>query len=232
MAEPVAGGSAIFFGATSPLSQALAIGMSGPVSEQEFARLESFFIARGTPPVISLCPFADPSVLECLSRRRYRITHFEHTLVRGLADTPTALRGPKVREISPRDEARRWTSTVMTSFADSNPVPPEIAAMFEVFTAARDARCYLAEVDGEAAAGASASFFDGIAIFYCDGTLPAYRGQGAQSALIERRVRDARVAGCEIAMASTVPGGTSQRNYERAGFRVAYTKAMLTQDGL
>jgi GNAT superfamily N-acetyltransferase len=229
VAEPVAGGVALFFGATSPLSQALAIGMEGPVSGEEFARLESFFALRGAPPVISLCPFAHPTLLEHVARRGYRITHFEHTLVRGLDDELPAIAGPPVRLIEP-GESRLWTDTVMTGFADGGPVSEEMAAMFEVFTAARRSRCYLAEIDGVPAAGASASFGDEIAIFYCDATLPGFRGRGAQSALIARRLRDARAAGCGIAMASTFPGTPSQRNYERAGFRVAYTKAMLTRD--
>ncbi|MEZ5352950.1 MAG: hypothetical protein R2762_09970 [Bryobacteraceae bacterium] len=231
VAEPIAGGAAIYFGASSPLSQALAVGMDGSVTEEEFLRLEAFFDARGTPPVISLCPFADPTVLECLARRRYRITHFEHTLIREMNGALPPEAGPAVRPIGP-GEAGLWTDTVMTGFSEGTVFPPEINAMFEVFTAARGARCYVAECNGVAAAGASASFGDGIAIFYCDGTLRQYRGRGAQSALIARRLRDARAAGCEIAMASTAPGGASQRNYERAGFRVAYTKTMLTRDGI
>ena len=231
VAEPVAGGCAIFFGAASPLSQAICVGMDGPVTEEEFARLEAFFDARGTPPVVSLCPFADPTVLDRLSRRRYRITHFEHTLIRGLEDVPAIPPGPHVRAIEPA-EAAIWTSIVMSGFADGGAAPPEISGMFQVFTQAPAARCYLAEVNGAPAGGASASFAGGIAVFYCDATLPPYRLHGAQSALIARRLRDARSAGCEIAMASTYPGTASQRNYERAGFRVAYTKAMLTRDGL
>jgi hypothetical protein len=48
-----------------------------------------------------------------------------------------------------------------------------------------------------------------------------------QSALIAARLAAATAAGCHLAMACTAPGTASQRNYERAGFRVAYTKAML-----
>jgi hypothetical protein len=34
--------------------------------------------------------------------------------------------------------------------------------------------------------------------------------------------------GCDLAGASVAPGSVSQRNYERLGFQVAYTKAMVT----
>ena len=33
--------------------------------------------------------------------------------------------------------------------------------------------------------------------------------------------------GCDMATASTLPGSVSQRNYERAGFEVVYTKVTL-----
>ena len=82
----VAGGHAFFYGARSPLSQAIGIGMNGAVSEDEFRRLEDFFLSRGAPIILSLCPLADASVLLCIGRSSYRISHFEHTLVRTVED--------------------------------------------------------------------------------------------------------------------------------------------------
>ena len=46
-------------------------------------------------------------------------------------------------------------------------------------------------------------------------------------ALIHARLSAAAAKGCLMATASTLPGSLSQRNYERAGFRVAYTKAVM-----
>jgi hypothetical protein len=34
-------------------------------------------------------------------------------------------------------------------------------------------------------------------------------------------------AGCDLATADTEPGSASQRNYEKCGFRLAYTKVTL-----
>jgi hypothetical protein len=42
--------------------------------------------------------------------------------------------------------------------------------------------------------------------------------------LLAARLAEARQRGCEIAMMVTEPGSTSQRNAERRGFRVAYTR--------
>jgi GNAT superfamily N-acetyltransferase len=56
-----------------------------------------------------------------------------------------------------------------------------------------------------------------------------FRGAGLQGALIRERLRAAVEEGCDLATASTLPGSVSQRNYERNGFQVAYTKAILVR---
>jgi hypothetical protein len=45
--ETIAGGSAVFTGIGSPITQATGVGLDGPVSAEEFARLENFFFSRG-----------------------------------------------------------------------------------------------------------------------------------------------------------------------------------------
>jgi hypothetical protein len=40
-------------------------------------------------------------------------------------------------------------------------------------------------------------------------------------------LNEALVESCDLAMASTQPGSVSQRNYERAGFQVVYTKVTM-----
>ncbi len=57
-------------------------------------------------------------------------------------------------------------------------------------------------------------------------TLPEFRGLGIQRAFLQERLRLAQQAGCDLAVTLTLPGTTSQRNAERAGFRTAYTKVV------
>jgi hypothetical protein len=51
-----------------------------------------------------------------------------------------------------------------------------------------------------------------------------------QSALIARRLHEAAQAGCEYAVVSTLPGSGSQRNMERRGFQLAYTKLVMVKE--
>ena len=60
-------------------------------------------------------------------------------------------------------------------------------------------------------------------------TLPEARGHGAQSALIARRILDARTAGCEVLSVETAEQtqareAPSYRNILRAGFEVGYLR--------
>jgi GNAT superfamily N-acetyltransferase len=55
-------------------------------------------------------------------------------------------------------------------------------------------------------------------------TVPEARRQGVQRALLGARLRFAADRGCDIAMMCAAPGSASQRNAERHGFRIAYTR--------
>jgi hypothetical protein len=88
--------------------------------------------------------------------------------------------------------------------------------------------CYLAEVDGEPVGAGALVVSDGIGYLANAATLPAGRQQGAQQALIHRRLQDAAASGCELFLTMATPGSVSHRNLERAGLGVAYTKVVWT----
>jgi hypothetical protein len=89
---------------------------------------------------------------------------------------------------------------------------------------------YLA-FDGATAIACAALRVDGDAAWFgFAATIEAYRGRGAQSALILRRLADARAAGCRLAVAETAEdklekAAPSFRNLLRLGFEVAYPRA-------
>jgi len=89
-----------------------------------------------------------------------------------------------------------------------------LAPNFYAETAAR----FLAFVGGEAA---------GVVELCSASTRPALRRQGVQAALIQARLQAAGREGDDLAMIVASVGSISQRNAERAGFRLAYTKAIL-----
>jgi hypothetical protein len=92
-------------------------------------------------------------------------------------------------------------------------------------------RCYIASVDGVAAAHATLFVREGVAVLGFGATLERFRGRGCQGALLRTRIADAAKADCDLVIVQTNPGSASQRNVERAGLRVAYTKAIWTSRG-
>lgn len=87
-------------------------------------------------------------------------------------------------------------------------------------------RLFLARVDGEPAAAAALRLGDGIGYLATASTLPRFRGLGCQTALVAGRIEAASAAGCELVASQALLGSASQRNLERAGLRVAFTKAV------
>jgi hypothetical protein len=90
------------------------------------------------------------------------------------------------------------------------------------------ALCYLAVTEsGELAGGAAAAVYSGLATLFADSTIALHRRCGLHRELIAARLNEALAQGCDLATAATLPGSGSQRNYERMGFEVAYTRVTL-----
>jgi hypothetical protein len=221
----VGGGSAIFVGVESPLTHALGLGMRGQVRADDMDRMEDFYRSHAAAVRVELCPLADASLVELLGSRGYRVAEFLNVLVRPLAGT----------EISPAvavraactDEEQLWARTVGCGFLEKDDLTPDEMEVGRAIWHMAGSRCYLALHSGRAAAAAAMAVHGGLAALFADSSMMGFRGAGLQSALIRERLRMAMEEGCDLATASTLPGSVSQRNYERNGFRVAYTKATL-----
>jgi hypothetical protein len=205
------GGCAIFAGADSPLTNAVALGLNGPVSEDEISSLENFFRRRGARTVIDLCPLADPGFLQALSQRGYRLTEFNNVLVKRLAGTEIAFT-PRIRRALP-DEADLWSYTVGRGFFDQPQLTTEEMDIGRAIFAMPSALCYLSAAEhGEPAGGAASAIYSGLAILFADSTIARFRNLGLQRELIAARLNEALAQGCDMATASTEAGSASQRN--------------------
>jgi hypothetical protein len=216
------GGLAVFAGADSPLTQVVGIGLSGPVSSADLDRLEEFFHSRGARVNIDLCPLADSRLLDELAARGYRPGEFNSVLVRRLSGLEAA---PPVRTRRiTAEEGELWSRTVGEGFFETAELTAEEVDVGRAITVIPEVACYLALADGRPGAAAAMTVSDGLATLFADGTISRYRCQGLHRDLIAARLLDAQARSCEFATATTLPGGVSQRNYERAGFQVTYTK--------
>jgi GNAT superfamily N-acetyltransferase len=85
---------------------------------------------------------------------------------------------------------------------------------------------YLVRIDGEPAGAAASVITNGVLGIFGTGTRPAYRRRGVQSAIVAKALEGA-IGRADLAIATTEPGSISQRTFERFGFQVLYTRAIL-----
>ena len=219
MAEAIPAGSgvAVFLNEDSPLTQVRGAGME----EFSLDKVEEFYAERMAPVSFTLTPFADPALFTNLSRRGYELGTFENVLVRSVSEADI-LADP---DISTAEDSTEWGRLMAEAFFGfATPMGVDLG---QTLFALPTCRNLIVRAGAEPAAGAQLDIREGLGILQCDGTLARFRGEGLQTKLIRLRLSMAAQAGCDLVTADTAPGSQSQRNYERQGFRVAYTKMTL-----
>jgi GNAT superfamily N-acetyltransferase len=130
----------------------------------------------------------------------------------------------RVRVIGP-EEAQLWTDVSARGWAHEHPELLDfLLQLGPISTAREQSLCFLAELDDKPGAAGVLCLHQGVALFGSSATVPELRGRGLQTALLDERMRYAFDHGCDLAMMAALPGSDSQRNAERQGFRIAYTR--------
>lgn len=239
----VAGARAMYDGASSPMTQTFGLGLFQAATAADLDTIEAFYSERGAPVFHEVSPIADPGLPALLTGRGYRPFEFSSVLYRPIdsaglrARTPedrlepratgdgsNATQGfsPAVRliekgeeELYARVSADGWSEFGFGDF---------ILEIGRVNGVAEGLRLFLAELDGKPIAAGALGLCEGVAHLAGASTIPEGRKRGAQLALLDHRLRYAVAHGCDVALMAALPGSGSQRNAERNGFRLAYTR--------
>lgn len=224
---------AMFDGAGSPLTQTFGLGLEREVTPATLDAIERFFQSRGASVDHEMSPLALGEPLALLHGRGYAPIELTAVMWRAL-DTADAEAGDAVESSATRttptvdaveaDEAPAWARTAAEGWSEDPDLVPFVLELSEVYARTAGATCFAARIEGQMAATGVLAIHDGVALLAGASTRPAFRRRGAQNALLAARLRHARAAGCDIAMICARPGSDSQRNAERRGFRVAYTR--------
>lgn len=225
----VAGAYAMFDGVGSPLTQTFGLGIHQPVTGDDLQQLEDFFRERQADVFHEVSPLADPSALTLLNERGYFPMEFTSILYRPLQrDLKLAGKvNPKITvRLIENNEADQelWAQTAVKGWSLDLQMTDLLLELFRLSARKPNAPCFLAELDGQPIATGGLNVHDGVALLAGASTIPEGRQQGAQLALLEHRLRYALEQGCDLAMMGAAPGSGSQRNAERQGFRIAYTR--------
>lgn len=222
-----AGAYATYDGADSPMTQTFALGLSSPPLVEEVERIESFFRERGAPVQHEICPLAGMPIVTLLHERGYAPIEMSTVLYAPLPAHGHSHPPPDdlhVR-IASHEERDLWSRTAAEGWREYPELAHLLVDLMQV-VAARDGEvAFLVERHGVPIAAAALSIQNGVAILSGASTIPEHRKLGAQRALMQARLRYAAEAGCDLAMMTAAePGSASQRNAERQGFRIAYTR--------
>jgi len=223
----VAGAYAMFDGVVSPVTQTFGLGLFQTVTGAELSLIEEFFRERGAPVCHEVSPLADVALLALLNERAYQPIEFTSVMFRPIRGEVnlTSSRGERVQaRLIKEGEQELWAQTAAKGWSELTEYAPIMLELMRVSTERRGAHSFLAETEGNAIAAGVLSISDGVAVLAGASTIPEGRKQGAQLALLESRLRYGAEQGCDIAMVCAAPGSASQRNAERHGFRIAYTR--------
>ena len=222
----VAGTRAMFDGSGSPLTQTFGLGVFEPIAAEQLDEIEQFFQMRGADVFHEVCPLADPSTFTLLNERGYKPIEFSNVLYRPIS-ADLRLEASRNEQVEVRlireDEIDLWAQTASEGWSEFAEVADFLRDLGQV-TARSKSLSFLAQLNDAPVATGALTISDDVALLAGASTIPSARRQGAQFALLEGRLRYAAAQGCTIAMMVAQPGSASQRNAERHGFRIAYTR--------
>jgi len=220
------GGALLTFdGIESPTTQSFGLGIFAELSPTVLEEAEAFFFTRGSAAMHEICPLVGPAALHLLCEQGYRPMEVSNVLFRTIEkSTPDETSSVRVRVIGP-DEADLWTDVSTRGWTHEHPELTDfLQQMGELIVSREGSACFLAETDGRPGAGGALLLHNGVALLAGAATVPELRRRGLQGALFEARLRYAWEHGCDLAMMVAEAGSNSQRNAERQGFRIAYTR--------
>jgi hypothetical protein len=236
----VAGGRALYSTPGSPLNKVLGLGVGAAVRDDDLDAIDRFYAGHGEPARIELCPLAAADLAPRLAARGYVLHEFENELARLLPvderdeDRLAHARGSDLAVVAVEEaDNERWVQAVAEGFAVAEGVDHQassdaiarLADIMRPFTHPSIVR-YLVHA-GDATAGGGAAFLrDRILGVFGTATVPRFRRRGVQAALIAAALAAANTT-ADLAVATTAPGSWSQRTFERLGFQVIYTRAIL-----
>jgi hypothetical protein len=231
--EEICGGHMVFAGLGSPIGRATGAGLDRPFTTEDVDRVEEFYRARNAPSQVDLCPLHDGAVFEMFKDRSYGIAELNNVLYRKLdpkEEFPPPPKDCEIRRSLPKEAAEAGAIVERAFFPQGAPEP--FRGLLEPLYQMEGALAFVASIDGKMVACGTGLAIPEHRIFALGGagTLLECRGRGLQTALLRARMAAAAEAGCEYAVVVTNGGTTSQRNCERLGFRVAYSKVTVIKN--
>ncbi len=223
-----AGVYAMFDGIESPSTQTLGLGVLEEATHTVLEKLETFFKERNAPVFHEVSPLADAAVIPLLNERGYQPIELTSVMYQpiNVAESVNLPANPQIKtRVITKDEVNLWAQTSANGWrSELEELADFLFGFAQIGAQCASAFPFIAELDGKPISTGTLFIYDDVAFLAGASTLPEGRKQGAQNALLAARLRYAAEQGCTIAMMGASPGSQSQRNAEKNGFLIAYTR--------
>ena len=232
----VSGAYAMFDAPGSPCTQTFGLGLFQKPTAADMDRIEVFFKDRGAPVMHEVSPLADKALLPMLHDRGYRPLELSNVLFLpigggALSASPAAVGGDSLQaRIVGGDERDLWARTMAEGWREFTEFADYMRDLAAVSAAIEGNTLFLVELDGRPIAAGGLAMHGSVALLAGASTIPDWRRRGAQNLLLARRLDHAARSGCDLAMFCAEPGSSSQRNAQRHGFQIAYTRIKWCRD--
>jgi GNAT superfamily N-acetyltransferase len=207
-------------------SKALGFGFEEPVTAALIDRVIDYFRTQASPSgVIQIAPdVLPPDWLQISRRHGLRADSEWYKLGRAIGEGDGDDSDPRITRIRGED-ADEWAAVTIRGFG----MPSDLIAMMAASAADPDTRPFTARANGETAAAANLFIYGEVGALSAAATLPEYRNQGLQSALINARIAEAARAGCTWVVAETGKPADGEVNHSlnnlmRSGLRPLYAR--------
>ena len=200
-------------------------GLDNPLDEKSFSEVKDFYSSGKNKHALQLEPsVVTDDVMEILHKHRYE---FKNNWVRFYRDT-TPIENVKT-DLEIKSVGNKYKNEYGSLITSAFDFPAELSGLFEHLMEKENWKHYMA-FEGSKPVATGSVYFSGVSAWIgFAATNPDYRGRGAQGAILEARINEARNRGCKWIAVETgedtsehdVP---SYRNMLRYGFRLLYKR--------
>lgn len=224
----IGGAYAMFDGIESPSTQTFGLGIFEEATDDILDRIEAFFKKHDAPVFHEVSPLADASIITLLNERGYQPIELTSVMFQPIEKeiNLSLTINPAVKtRIIEKGEEKLWARTSASGWATEMEGLADFLFEFgQIGASCAGGFPFLAELDGKPISTGMLFIHDDVALLAGTSTVPEGRRQGAQSALLDARLKFAVEHGCTMAIMGASPGSQSQRNAEKNNFRIAYTR--------
>lgn len=224
----VGGTYAMFDGVESPLTQTFGLGIFEETTDKELDQIELFYQNHNAPVFHEVSPMADIALIALLNKRNYQPIEMVNVMFQSLElekDSSKVINPQIKTRIIEKNEDELWAKTASAGWATEAEELADFMFHFgKVCANCKGGFPFLAEINGEVISNGMLFIYDDVALLAGASTIPEGRRQGGQQALLQARLNFAKSHGCKIAMMCALPGTQSQKNAQKNGFQIAYTR--------